>query len=216
MRTRTIVAGVSALAIAAAVYHYVGEEEVVPPTREQEGETVDNGVIVKKKTVDYVTLIRTAVADTPSFITLKVSRDKFRDRQLETSIIYTPLPSSTALIRVYYNVQYAIGHSLRPGRFSVTGGAEGLVVTLDRPRLVTRPSVRLKSYKVLDSGFLIDERTALLELQQNILPKEQKLAAQVVALPTVTQRSEQVLRRMLQTILKRQGVALPPITIKYR
>ena len=214
MRTRTIVAGVSALAIAAAVYNFVGEEEVVPPTREQEGETVDNGIVVKKKTVDYVTLIRTAIAETPSFITVTVSRDKFRDRQIEIS--YKPLPSSTALIRVYYNVQYAIGHSLRPGRFSVSGGAEGLVVTLDRPRLVTRPSVRLKSYKVLDSGFLIDEKTALLELQQNILPKEQKLAAQVVALPTVTQRSEQVLRRMLQTILKRQGVPLPPITIKYR
>ena len=216
MRTRTIVAGVSALAIAAAVYNYVGDEEAVPPTREQEGETVDNGVIVKKKTVDYVTLIRTAVADTPSFITLTVSRDKFRDRQFETSIIYTPLPSSTALIRVNYNVQYAIGHSLRPGRFSVTGGAEGLVVTLDRPRLVTRPSVQLKSYKVLDSGFLIDERTALIELQRRVLPLESRLAAQVVALPTVTQRSEQVLRRLLQTILKREGVALPPITIKYR
>ena len=216
MRTRTLLAGVSALAIAAAAYFYLGRDENLPPIMTADGETTERGILVTKKTVDYVTVINTAIAQKASFITLTVASNRIRDRKLKASINYTPLPSSTALIRVGYDVEYAIGYKFKPGRFSVTGGAQGLVVTLDRPAFVARPSVKLKSYKVIESGFLIDEKTALLELQQGILPIEQKRAARVLDRPDVIPRSEQVLRGFLQSVVRREGEVVPPITFNYR
>lgn len=216
MKTRTLLAGVSALAIAIAAYVHFGGEGGVPPTMNKEGETVQDGVFVKKKTVDYAAIIKSALTEKVSFMTLTVASDMIRNRQLETSIKYTPLPSSTALVRVKYHVEYPIGYVLTPGSFLVRGGADGLTITLHRPRLIARPSVKLKSYQILESGILIDEKTALLDLQQDILPVEERRAARVLNRPDVIPRSEKALRTFLQAVLKREGEASPPITFIYR
>ena len=70
------------------------------------GETVDEGIIVKKKAVDYQAIISEAIADRASFLTLTLSRDIVRDQHLETAIKYTPFPASTARVRVKYHVEY--------------------------------------------------------------------------------------------------------------
>ena len=216
MKTRTLLAGVSALAIASAAYFYLGRDENLPPVMTKEGETTKREIVVTKKTVDYETVLEMAIAEKSALVTLTVSADRLRNRKMETSINYTPLPSSTALVRVGYNVEYTIGYVFKPGRFSVRGGVQGLVVTLARPSFVARPSVKLKSYKIIESGFLIDEKTALLELQQHILPVEERRASQMLARPDVLPRSEQVLRGFLQSVVRREGEAVPPITFNYR
>jgi len=186
-----------------------------PITMRQTGESTNNGLLVRRRLIDYQTVIREAVAQKASFLTMTLSRDIVRDQDLKTSIRFTPFPDSTARIRVKYHVEYPIGYVLAPGKFRVTGDEDGLVITLHKPRLIARPSVKLLSYDVLESGVLIDEKTALLDLQQRIQPEAEKLAKAVLRRPDVVPVSERSLRAFLTGILERQGKA-PPITFDYR
>ena len=59
------------------------------------------------------------------------------------------------------------------------------MLTMHRPRLIARPSVKLLSYEILERGILIDEKIALLELQQHIQPETEQLAKVVLRRPDV-------------------------------
>ena len=213
MRARTLLATVSAIALIAGAYVYTRTAVSDPPTMEKTGETDDGGVMVRRKTIDWQVIVREAMAAKAAFLTMTLSRDIVRDQDLRTSIRYTPFPDSTARIRVKYHVEYPIGYVF--GKFTVTGGDGGLVITLHKPRLIARPSVKLLSYEVLDSGLLIDEKTALLALQQQIQPEAERLAKAVLRRPDVIPVSEAELRGFLTPILKQAGSA-PPITFVYR
>jgi hypothetical protein len=211
---------VSAIALLAGAYLYLkGRHEPSDPmTTEQMGESNDGGLIVRRSKIDYQAIIKEAVTEKASFLTMLLAGDIVRDQNLKTSIRYTPLPDSTARIRVKYHVEYPIGYVLSPGKFRVSGGADGLVITLHKPRLIARPSVKLLSYDVLESGVLIDEKVALLDLQQRIQPEAERLAKAVLRRPDVIPISEKKLRGFLTPILKQQadGGNAPPITFEYR
>ena len=183
-----------------------------------DGEATDNGIIIKRRTIDYEAVIKSALVQEASFLTLTEKRDLIRDRHIATSIRFTPFPASHAMVRVRYHAEWPIGYLLKPGKFRVSGGAAGVVITLHRPRLIARPSVRIVSYEVLESGILVDEKLALLELQKRLQPEAEKRAAEILALPSVIPRSERALRGFLEPILKQQtdGQPPPPITFVYR
>ena len=63
MRLRTLLAGVSVIALAAGGYLFLGREQGigVPPRMDRTGETNDNGWIVRRKTVDYEAITRSAL-----------------------------------------------------------------------------------------------------------------------------------------------------------
>lgn len=218
MRKSTLLVAASAVAIAGAGLSLLKREGSPPPEMDKKGEATDNGTIVKKKTIDYESVVRQALTERARFITLTLAREVIRDEQLETSIAYTPLPTSTARLRVRYHVEYAIGYELGPRHVWVDGGSDGLIITLRRPQLVARPSVRLLSYKVLDSGYLIDEKTALLKLQQRIQPEAEKRGSALLARADVVPRSERMLRGFLQPLLAKaaEGQAPPSISFRYR
>ena len=216
MRLRTLLAAASVVAIAAAGYHYLAPDNYFPPM-DQAGTTTRNGPFVRRETVDYEAVITEALSETVRFLTLTVTRQVVRDENLATSIRYLPLPSSRGRVRVLYRAEYPIGYDIGPGKFNVSGGSAGLVITLHRPRVVARPSVKLLSYKVLESGFLIDEESAIIELQQRIQPEAERLSATIARRDYVIPRSERVLRRFLQPLLAKaaNGAAPPPITFRY-
>jgi hypothetical protein len=220
MRTATSLTTVSAIALAAGGYYYYLTQTgdvTSPPSMETDGETIDRGVLVERKTVDYEAIIKKALIQEASFLTLTLARDVVRDQHLETSIRYTPFPASTARVRVKYHVEYPIGFVLRPGRFKVSGDATGLLITLHRPQLIAHPSVRLLSHRILDAGILVDEDAALVELQQRIQPEAERRAAGILRRPDVIPRSEKALRAFLEAILARQaGGPAPPIRFRYR
>jgi len=219
MKSRTLLQAAAGLALAAGAYLYLSRGDGrAPPTMRPDGEATREGWIVRQKTIDYEAIIKSSLAEKASFLTLTLAKDVVRDQHLETSIKYTPFPASTARVRVKYRVEYPIGYVLSPGSFAVSGGADGLVITLRRPQLIARPSVKLQSFKVLESGILIDEKTALLELQQRIQPDAEKRAAEILRQADVIPRSERVLRGFLQSILRQQAgtAAPPPITFAYR
>ena len=93
MRLRTMLAGVSVLALVAAGYQYFGREQGigVPPRISPTGETNDDGWIVRRKTVDYEAITRSALMKQASFLTLTLAQDVVRNRHLETEIRYRNL-----------------------------------------------------------------------------------------------------------------------------
>lgn len=220
MKTRTILATVSVIALGAGgLYLWDRNREfAAPPTMTPAGEATDNGWVVKRRTVDYEALIKSVLAEKSSFLALTLAEDIVRDQHLEKSIAYTPLPASRARVRVKYHVEYPIGFALTPGNFAVSGGPAGLIITLRRPSLIAQPAVRLKSYQVLDSGFLIDEKTALLKLQQRIQPEAVDKAKQILKRRDVVVRSEKALRRFLERTLQQQaqGEPAPRLEFRYR
>lgn len=218
LRTRAILLSTATL-IAVGAYLYLDRDEVSPPPVVQKtGETTEEGLITVRKTVDYEAILKSVLAEEASFLTLTVKRDVIRDKHISTSIKYTPFPASQARVRVKYHVEYPIGYNLRPGQFTVSRGPGGLTVTLPRPSLIARPSVNIQSYDVLESGILIKEKSALLELQKQLQPEAEKRAAVILRGPTVIPRSEKALRAFLQTAMRREadGGKLPAITFRYR
>lgn len=217
MKRGGLLAGVAVAALLATGYRYL-RPDTDPPTMRLTGEHTDEGLIVRRKTIDYQAVIAEAAASKASLLTMTVTREIVRNQQLSDSIRFTPFPASTALIRVRYRVEYPIGYLLSPGTFRVAGGASGLTITLHRPRLVARPSVRLLSYAILERGILIDEKSALLELQQRIEPEAERLAGDVLTRSDVVPTSERALRALIVPFLRRAGDGAdpPPITFDYR
>ena len=219
MKAGTTLATVSVIALAAGGYYYLhGDGGVaLPPRMHLDGTATDNGFLIKRETVDYEAVIASALTQQASFLTMTVKMDVIRDEHIETSIKYTPLPSSSARVRVKYHVEYPIGYELGPRKFAVTGNADGLVITLHRPRLIARPSVRLLSHHILDAGILIDEEAALIELQQRIEPETERWAVQLLQQPEIVPSSEAALRGFLEPILARQADGRsPPISFQYQ
>ena len=220
MRTGTILATVSAIALAAGTIYWLRRDAEItsPPTMSPVGEATSGGIIVKKRTIDYEAIIKSTLADKASFLTLTLAQDIVRDQHLETSIRYTRFPKSRGRVRVKYQVEYPIGYVLNRRRFSVSGNGDTLVLTLSRPRLIARPSVRLTSYQVLDSGYFVDEKTALLKLQQRIQPETERRATRILRRADIISRSERALRGFLEPILKQQadGDRPPKLEFRYR
>lgn len=218
MRTKTILATVSVLALVAGAAYYsgLGGDIGIPPTMNREGVTVEEGLIIKEEKVDYEAIVKTVLAKKASFLTLTVTREVIRDQSLITSIKYSPFPSSRARVRVKYRAEYPIGYVLSPGKFTVSRRGDVLVITTYRPQLIVQPSVRLLSYKIIEKGFLIDEKTAVIELQQKIQPEAVKRARRVLRRKDVIPRSERALRGFLTPILRESAGGQKPPTIEFR
>lgn len=217
MKKAALLAAIAIMA-GGGYYYFVRPNTSSPPTMDAAGETTDNGLVVSRKTIDYEAITKSALAEKASFLTATLKRNIVRVQHLEKSIRYTPFPSSRATVRVKYDVEYPIGYVLNPGLFAVSGGADGLIIELQKPQLVARPSVKLLSFEVLESGLLIDEKVALLELQQKILPQVESASRGVLNRPDVIPISERMFRGFLQQFLQQRadGERPPAITFRYR
>lgn len=171
--------------------------------------------LYRRQSTDYSTIVKDAFQQRSRFLTMTVEQDIVRDQQLEVRLLRIP---SRARVRVTYHVKYPIGYVLEPGKFAVAGEGDTLVITLERPTLIADPAVRLKSYRTVDGGLLIDEQEALLRLQQHIQPEAQRRAPAILARPGIIPRSEAALRGFLQPILASQaaGQRVPKLRFEYR
>ena len=185
----------------------------------KDGTTVETswlpGWLYGRQSTDYATVIKEAFQQRRRFLTMTVEQDVVRDQQLEVRLLGLP---SRARVRVTYHVQYPIGYVLEPGKFAVSGEGNTLVITLERPALIADPAVRLKSYRTVDGGLLIDEQEALLRLQQRIQPEAQNRAPAILARPGIIPTSEAALRGFLRPILasKAAGQQAPNLRFEYR
>jgi len=202
---------------AAAILVWVATRPSKPEAVVQLGSsTAETSSIVKIREVDFEAVLTSALSQKSSFLTLTLAENVVRDREIEATVLGLP---STARVRVNYHVEFPIGYVLDPGSYSVAKQGKNLVVTLHRPQLVAMPAVKLKSYKVLDSGILVDEKTALLKLQQRIQPEAERRAATILTRPDIAPRSEQAFRAFLEPLLATAaegGTPPPEIRFAYR
>ena len=199
-----------------AYYHYSSGGNSTPPTMSPDGSATEAGLIVAKKTIDWETVLKSALSEQAKFVTLTLALDSMRDQDIELSVPVLGKVSQ-ARVRVKYHAEYSIGYVLEPGKFAVAQDAQGLVITLHRPELVATPAVTLKSYDVLDSGYLIDEKADLLRLQQRIQPIAVAKAPALLRRADIIPRSEKKLRDFLTPMLTAKGGGpAPQIRFVYR
>ncbi|WP_411290675.1 hypothetical protein [Sphingorhabdus sp.] len=190
--------------------------DAAAPTMQQEGVTETKGYVTSTRSVNWQVLLKRAVEKKTSLLTLTKKYDIQSDRELTQSIF--KIEASNTRVRVNYHVEYPIGYIMTPGSFKVSGGADGLVLTMKRPELIAKPSVRLDKAMVIDSGLLFDEQKALVRLQQSIQRVAEKRAKAVLRGKDVLPTSERALRAFLQPFLiaAADGKPVPPIKIIYR
>lgn len=171
--------------------------------------------IYQRRTVDYSAIIKESFQKRTRLLTTTFEQDRIRDQLHETRVLGM---RSSATVRVKYHAQYPIGYVLEPGRFSIRGEGDTLVLSLERPTLISDVAVRLKSHAVLDGGVFVDEKAALLKLQQSIQPAAQQRAGEVLARPNVIPESEASLRGLLEPLLAESAVGhpAPKLRIEYR
>ncbi len=217
MKKRTILYTASALALAGGYYvtkHVVPQALPAsnsPPVLLPDGSATQTGLLSTSKTVAWVSILNTALTQRSRFLALTVTQTVIRDQAIDKSWLGLP---SQARLRVKYQAEYPVGFAFED--VSVSGGARGLTITLNRPQLVAAPAVRLLSAQVLDSGFFIDEQKRLVVLQQQIQPEAERRAASILQRPDILPRSEAALRGFLEPLLARQADGPPPIVFVYR
>lgn len=132
---------------------------------EQEAVTLKDNLLGYTKYVDYMSITKTAITERMKFLAAKVDRDAVQIQHLQKSFLKL---KSDATVMVTYTVEYSVGYDLRPENFSVSAENGSIVVKLKRPELVAAPAVRIVSSEVVGTGLMIDEKTALIELQQKL------------------------------------------------
>ena len=218
MKSSTKVLGGAALAVLGGYYIMSSgaSDDSETATLQQDGITEKKGIFTQERTVDWQVVLKSAVEKKTSLLTITKKYDIQRDRELTQSIF--KVAASDTRIRVKYHVEYPIGYVMTPGSFTVSGGAEGLVLKVTKPQLIAKPSVRLDKAVVIDSGVLFDEQKALVRLQQSIQRVAEKRAKAVLRGKDVIPASERALRAFLQPFLEAaaDGQPVPPIKIIYR
>ena len=218
MKTRMKLFAGAALAVLGVTYimSLDASDESETVTMQEDGATEDNGLIVDTRTVDWQAVLKRAVEKQTSLLTITKRDDVQRDRELTQAVF--GVSASDTRVRVSYQVEYPIGYIMNADSFSVSGGDDGLILTLDQPQLVAKPSVTLQKAEVIDTGFLIDEQAALVKLQQDIQPTAEKQAAAILKEADVLVASEKALKDFLQPFLEAaaDGGPVPTIKIVYR
>lgn len=117
------------------------------------------------KFTDYLTESKKAIEGQMKFLAAKVDREYTLVEHLQKSTFGL---KTNATIIVIYTVEYSFGYDLKPDSFTITGDKEGISITLNRPELVASPAVKIISHDIASKGVLIDEKAAIIALQQQL------------------------------------------------
>lgn len=171
------------------------------------------GWLYQRRTVDYAAITAEAFQHRSRFLTQTVTQDVTRDQTLTFRVLGVP---SRARVRVTYRAEYSLGYVLEPGHVSVAREGDTLVLTLDRPTLLSPVAIKLKGHQVLEGGLLIDEQEALLQLQQAVQAEAQQQAPAILARPGIIPASEQALRAFLEPILAARAAGIRPPLLRFQ
>ena len=102
--------------------------------------------------------------------------------------------------------------------FRLEATEKGIEIVIGKPKLLTAPAVKFMAYEIPSKGLLVDEKAAIIQLQQNISQQAEQDASNIVAEPAVIALCEKQLIAFLHAFLSKQaniGV-LPAITVRYQ
>ena len=155
---------------------------------------------------DYLTTTKTALTAQMKFLAATSDREYVHIEHIQRSRLGL---KSEATIIVKYAVEYSAGFDLRPENFSLSADKSGILVTLKKPQLVASPAVKLISHEIPSNSVLIDEKSAVIELQQKLHHVALKQGQNVVKQEAIVALCEKKLANFLHDFLSKQ----PNVTI---
>ena len=164
---------------------------------------------------DYLTTTKNAISEQMKFLAATVDREYVHVEHIEKSKYGL---KSEATIILKYAVEYSVGFDLRPESFSLSTDNSGIVLSLKKPQLVASPSVKLLSHEIPSKGILIDEKTAVINLQQQLYQVAQARGADIAREEAVAALCEKKLAGFLIDFLSRQSnvKVVPAIRFAYQ
>ncbi len=186
----------------------------VEKIEEELGQT-KNDLLGSTKYTDYVSVTKTALEKQSKFLAAKVDREYVHVEHIQKSAFGL---DSEATIILKYNVEYSFGYDLRPGSFAITGDRKGITITLNKPEMVASPAVSLLSHEIPSKGLFIDEKGAIIALQQQLSSVAKKRADDLKGDEAVIALCEKKLGEFLREFLMRQPNVrgVPVIRVAYR
>ena len=202
-----------------AVYYLQNQEQQEGSAKtlvmQEELATLRKGLLGYTKFMDYMTVTKKAMSGQMHFLAAKVDREYVKIEHIQKAALGL---KADATIVVKYSVEYSVGYDLRPESFTVTGDKNGITITLSRPELIASPAVNILSHQIPNSSLFIDAKTAVITLQQRLLPIAIKQAIDIKGEEAVRALCEKNLAEFLRDFLAKQpGVnSIPTIRIAYK
>ncbi len=163
---------------------------------------------------DYLSVTKQALSAQMKFLAAKVDREYVQVQHIERSVLTVPFD---ATVTVTYAVEYSFGYDLKPENFSVSGNGTGMVVKLRKPELVASPAVKILSQRIPGSAPFIDEKAAVIALQQQLHAIALKNAKAIEKDEAVIALCEKKLGEFLRDFLAKQPNVrvIPAISFVY-
>ena len=183
-------------------------------TVEEQLSTTKNELLGHTTYTDYLSVTKKALSAQMKFLAAKVDREYVQVQHIERSVLKVPFD---ATIMVTYAVEYSFGYDLKPENFSVSGNGTGMVVKLRRPELVASPAVKIISQRIPGSAPFIDEKAAVIALQQQLHAIALKNAKTIQKDEAVIALCEKKLGEFLRDFLAKQPnvKVIPAISFVY-
>ena len=217
----SVVAAVVVVIIVAAGYLYIQKREDAYRhdlskllELKEELAVTKNNLLGYTKFTDYIVATKSALTEQMAFMAAKVNRDYTQVEHIEFSKLGL---KSQATIILKYTTEYSFGFDLKPDSFSITGDTKGLVVTLKKPVLLATPAVKNLTHEIASKGVLIDEKQAVITLQQSLDEVTKKRAAEIQKEEAVIALCEKKLIEFMRDFIGKQPNVMfaPPIKITY-
>ena len=170
-------------------------------TVEEQLSTTKNELLGYTRYTDYLTVTKRAMSAQMKFLAARVDREYVQVQHIERSILKVPFD---ATVTVSYAVEYSFGFDLKPEHFSVSSNGTGMVVKLRKPELVASPSVKIISHRIPSSAPFIDEKAAVIALQQQLHDLALKNAKAIQKDEAVIALCEKKLGEFLRDFLAKQ------------
>ena len=185
-------------------------------TLEEQLSTTKNELLGHTTYTDYLSVTKQALSAQMKFLAARVNREYVQVQHIERSVLKVPFD---ATVTVTYAVEYSFGYDLKPESFSVSGSGTGtgIVVNLRKPELVAAPAVKIISHRIPGSAPFIDEKTAVIALQQQLHDIALKNAKAIQKDEAVIALCEKKLGEFLRDFLAKQPnvKVIPAISFVY-
>ncbi len=182
---------------------------------ETELSETQNTLLGYTKFTNYLSESKKAIEGQMKFLGAKVDREYVQIEHLQKSTLGL---KSDATIILKYAVEYSFGYDLKPESFTVLGDKTGITITLNKAESVASPAVKILSHEIPEKGLLIDEKAAVIALQQQLHAVAQNRAKEVQKEEAVVALCEKKLGEFLRDFLTKQsnvGV-IPSIKFVYK
>lgn len=155
------------------------------------------------------------LSEQTKLLAAKVVRD---DKQF-VDVVKTFGPFTTNVgIVVSFRTEYSFGFDLQPDKFEVRQGAGSIEIVVDKPKLISAPSVLQQSYQEFGGSVFINSPAQVNQLYQNLPLVTMNIGKAMASSPDVVALCEKQLIAFLKAFLKKQpGVRMVPnIEIVYK